>query len=49
MQIPFNVLDRQYQMFKSEFDQAAISVLESGWYILGKNVSEFEKQFADYV
>jgi len=36
-------------MFKSEFDQVAISVLESGWYILGKNVSEFEKQFADYV
>lgn len=49
MQIPFNVLDRQYLMYKAEYDQAAIQTLESGWYILGKKVLEFENQFAEYV
>lgn len=36
-------------MYKKEYDAAALRVLESGWYILGKEVSEFEKEFASFV
>lgn len=48
MKINFNQLDRGYQKFKSEYDQAAISTLESGWYIMGKNGIEFEEEFAKF-
>ena len=49
MKINFNQLDRAYRKFKAEYDQAAIGVLESGWYVLGSNVEKFEQQFADFV
>lgn len=49
MKINFNQLDRGYQKFKSEYDQAAISTLESGWYIMGKNGSKFEEEFANFI
>lgn len=49
MKIKFSRLDRVYEKYKEEFDKAVIDVLESGWYILGKNVEEFEKKFADFV
>ena len=31
-----------------ELDEAIRSVLESGWFVLGKNVSAFESEFAAY-
>jgi dTDP-4-amino-4,6-dideoxygalactose transaminase len=34
---------------KGEIDKAVKSVLESGWYILGKEVSSFEEEFARYI
>ncbi|WP_084244384.1 DegT/DnrJ/EryC1/StrS family aminotransferase [Planomicrobium okeanokoites] len=49
MKVNFNQLDRGYYKYKKEYDEAAISVLESGWYVLGKNVLEFEKEFSSYV
>lgn len=49
MQIKCNVLDRQYFMFKEEYDKAVLEVLESGWYILGKKVEQFEHEFAEYI
>lgn len=48
MKIPFNVLDRQFFMHQEEYEKKAIEVLRSGWYILGKEVEEFEKEFANY-
>ncbi|RYE52129.1 MAG: aminotransferase class I/II-fold pyridoxal phosphate-dependent enzyme, partial [Sphingobacteriales bacterium] len=33
---------------REELLEAFTRVLDSGWYILGKEVSEFEKKFADY-
>jgi dTDP-4-amino-4,6-dideoxygalactose transaminase len=39
----------QYLSHKEEIDAAIRSVLDSGWYILGENVREFEKEFADYI
>lgn len=48
MKINFNQLDRGYKKFKSEYDQAAIATLESGWYIMGNNVIKFEEEFASF-
>ncbi|MCI8416496.1 MAG: DegT/DnrJ/EryC1/StrS family aminotransferase [Lachnospiraceae bacterium] len=42
-----NVL-RQYESLKEELDQAALEVLHSGQYILGKTVENFERAFAEY-
>ena len=36
MKVKANVLDRQYQRYQKEYKDAAIRVLESGWYILGE-------------
>ena len=49
MEIKSNVLDRLYYRHKDEYDRKAIEVLESGWYVLGKQVTEFEKEFSDYI
>ena len=46
--IPFGDLSLQYQAIKVELDRAIQSVLDEGWFILGKNVSAFEREFADY-
>lgn len=49
MNIECNRLDRGYQLYKEEFDSKAIEVLNSGWYILGRELENFEKQFADFL
>jgi dTDP-4-amino-4,6-dideoxygalactose transaminase len=38
----------QYFSYKSEIDSAIQRVLDSGWYVLGNEVSEFEKEFAQF-
>ena len=48
MQIKCNVLDRQFQMYQQEYEEAALRVLRSGWYILGNEVKQFEEEFAAY-
>lgn len=48
MQIKCNVLDRQYQMYQPEYDEAALRVLRSGWYVLGNEVGLFEEEFAKF-
>ena len=34
---------------QEEYEKAALNVLRSGWYVLGENVAEFEKEFAEFV
>lgn len=41
-------VQRQYENIQSELDEAALSVLHSGKYILGETVESFEKKFAEY-
>lgn len=48
MQIKCNVLDRQFQMYQSEYEEAALRVLRSGWYVLGSEVDKFESEFAAF-
>lgn len=44
-----NNLGRQYNLHAEEYKQKAIEVLDSGWYILGKEVSAFEEEWAKYI
>ena len=44
--IPCNDSKRLFEKYKDEFENAALNVLRSGWYILGENVKAFEEEFA---
>lgn len=44
-----NDLKRQYDIHSDEYEKKALEVLRSGWYILGKEVEKFEKEWADYI
>ena len=47
--IPANDLRRQFELHAQEYEQKAVQVLRSGWYILGNEVRSFEAAFASYV
>lgn len=49
MEIQCNRLDRQMETHQTELEQKALEVLRSGNYILGKELSLFEKEFAEYL
>ena len=49
MKILPNNLDRQHNIFKEEYNNKAIEVLNSGWYVLGKEVKAFEEEYAKYI
>lgn len=44
-----NDLLPQFQLYQAEYEAKALEVLRSGWYVLGKEVETFEKEFAHYV
>ncbi len=44
-----NRLDRGFYIYQKEFEDKAIEVLRSGWYVLGNEVKSFEDEFAAYV
>jgi len=46
--VPFLDLGAVYQDLKSELDSAYKRCMDSGWYILGKEVADFEREFAEY-
>lgn len=48
MQVKANRLDRGFQKYQTEFEQKALDVLRSGSYVLGREVSAFEKEFAEF-
>lgn len=49
MQVEYSVLKRTYDIYKAEYEEAALRVLRSGWYILGKEMEKFEEQFANFL
>lgn len=49
MNIPLIDLKIQYESLADELNKVTLDVLSSANYILGKNVTEFEKEFAEYV
>ena len=48
MAIPFLDLKTINAQMQEEIEQAALRVLRSGWYILGEELQNFEKQFAQW-
>lgn len=46
--IEYENLHNLNKPFFEEYNKAFKEVLESGWYIIGNKVKEFEKQFAEY-
>jgi len=46
--IPFSDPSASYQVHKKEIDKAIQRVLDSGWFVLGKEVEIFEKEFAAF-
>ncbi|SEI84640.1 dTDP-4-amino-4,6-dideoxygalactose transaminase [Propionispira arboris] len=44
-----NNLLRQFSLHADEYEEKAIEVLRSGWYVLGKEVKSFEQEWADYI
>ena len=49
MNIPLIDLKAQYESLSDELNKVTLDVLSSANYILGKNVIEFEKEFAEYI
>lgn len=48
MKIMPNRLDKGFYLYQEEFEQKALDVLRSGWYVLGNEVKRFEEEFAAY-
>lgn len=48
IKIPFLDLKTPHVELKEELDAAYQRVMESGWYILGREVESFESEFAEY-
>mgnify|MGYP000971543781 FL=1 len=48
MKIDLAVLGRQYDLHAAEYEETALRVLRSGWYILGPELEAFEQEFAAY-
>lgn len=48
MEVKANRLDRSFYKHQKEYEEKALNVLRSGWYVLGKEVKNFEEQFAAY-
>ena len=44
--IPINDLSRGFYLYQEEYEAKALEVLRSGWYVLGKEVTGFEEEFA---
>jgi dTDP-4-amino-4,6-dideoxygalactose transaminase len=49
MKILANNLQVEYQKYADEYEKKALDVLSSGWYVLGKELNLFEKNFAGYL
>ena len=49
MAVDFVRLKRGYDLYAQEYEKAALRAMRSGWYILGKELEEFEEEFAEYM
>ena len=49
MEVSLMNVKRQYELYKEEYDRVILEVAESGCYIGGNRVREFEAEFAKYM
>ena len=48
MKVPFLDFVKPYEELKAELDEAYSRFMRSAWYVLGREVEAFEREFADY-
>src|SRR5262245_31386089 len=48
MKVPFVNLEPAYEELRADLDAAYHRVIQSGWYLLGKELEQFEADFAAY-
>jgi dTDP-4-amino-4,6-dideoxygalactose transaminase len=48
MSVPFQDFKAAYHELKAELDDAYFRFMESGWYVLGKELTAFEEEYAHY-
>ena len=48
-EIMTNRLDRGFFRYQQEFEEAALRALRSGYYIMGKELRDFEEKYAEYM
>ena len=49
MKVEFISLRKNYELYKEEYDEAVSRAINSGWYILGKELEAFESEYAEYI
>lgn len=49
MNVEYVSLKRNYELYQTEYEEAALRVLRSGWYILGPEQEKFEAEFSYYM
>lgn len=49
MKVPFGNLKAHYQEYKTQIDEAVQRTLDSGYFILGPELTKFEKEFEEYL
>ena len=47
--LAFTELKRSFELHQEEYEEAALRVLRSGWYVLGEELKAFENSFANYI
>lgn len=49
MDVEYVSLKRHYELYQSEYEQAALQTLRTGWFILGPELEKFEAEFAHHI
>ena len=49
MEMQCNQLNRGFQLHQEEYEEKALAVLRSGWYVLGEELGQFEEEFGKYL
>ena len=49
MNIPFLSLHDVTAKYRDEIHEAVLRVVDSGWYLQGKENEQFEKHYAEYI
>jgi dTDP-4-amino-4,6-dideoxygalactose transaminase len=49
MNVEYTALRRNFELYRTEYEEAALRALRSGWYILGPELEAFENAFARFM
>ncbi len=49
MNVEYVSLKRHFELYQNEYEQAALRILRSGWFVLGPELEKFEMEFAHHI